>query len=222
MDAEEHTKGTSSRALHVFFRLGELVCACIVVGLLGRFFFLIDEAGSDPNARLVYAMVIGSLTILFSLVFIPPLAYAFWSFPLDFFLFAAWLVVFCLLETLTGINTCNAFWFNVYWGYYWGRWYRPGINWSGCSAYRTVLAFSFIASFTYLLSFCLGLYWVMTYSNIKERRNRGFGYGKNRGVEKNGVANGTGAANAGGTGQGVVEAPPATTGQTTADPSTRV
>ncbi|KAK3688891.1 hypothetical protein B0T22DRAFT_535965 [Podospora appendiculata] len=161
MDAKEYTKGTSSRALHVFFRLGELVCACIVVGLIGRFLFLIDEANS---ARLVYGIVIGSLTILFSL-----------SFPLDFLMFAAWLIVFCLLETLTGISTCNAFWLNDYWGYYWGRWYRPGINWSGCSAWRTVLAFSFIASFTYLLSFCLGLYWVMTYYNRKERGNQAFG-----------------------------------------------
>lgn len=61
---------------------------------------------------------------------------------------------------LTGTNSCNSGWYNTYWGYYWGRWYRVApvgvnVNWSGCSAWRTALAFSFVAMFTYLISFCL-------------------------------------------------------------------
>jgi len=100
---------------------------------------------------------------------------------------------------LTGSNTCDADWYYNYWGYYWGRWYYvapPGIdvNWTGCSAWRTVLAFSFIAIILYLLSFFLvstlplpdpgppekswewadtssqGLYWVFEHGKIKDRR----------------------------------------------------
>ncbi|KAK0642193.1 hypothetical protein B0T16DRAFT_336551 [Cercophora newfieldiana] len=153
--------GHASRGISIFLRLGELACGAIVLGLLGRAFYLIGQAGvDDPNGRLIYAAVIASLTIIQSLFFMPPLGYVFWFFPIDFFFFAAWLVVFCLLETLTGVNTCNSDWYLTYWGYYWGRWYYVGdpginVNWTGCSAYRTVLAFSFVAMFVYLLSFLL-------------------------------------------------------------------
>ncbi|KAK0621025.1 hypothetical protein B0T14DRAFT_538201 [Immersiella caudata] len=135
------TAGHASCDLSVFLRLGELICGAIVLGLLGRAFYLIRQAGvTDPNGRLIYVAVTAALAILYSLFFTPPLGYSFWFFPIDFFFFAAWLVAFCLLET--------------------GQWYvvgAPGINvnWSGCSAYRTVLAFSFVACFTYLLSFPL-------------------------------------------------------------------
>ncbi|KAK5652398.1 hypothetical protein OQA88_10590 [Cercophora sp. LCS_1] len=172
------SKGTASRAFSVFLRIGQLVCGGIVLGLLGRFFYLFDNAGmTDPSARLVYAAVIAALSIIFALVLIPPLAYSFWLFPIDVFMFAAWLVAFCVLETLTGINTCNSDWYTTYWGYYWGRWYlvgRPGVNvnWTGCSAWRTVLAFSFIGSICFLLSAILGVYWVFEHGRAKERRHR--------------------------------------------------
>ncbi|KAK0732254.1 hypothetical protein B0H67DRAFT_479355 [Lasiosphaeris hirsuta] len=151
-------KGTASRVLSVFLRLAALTSGAIVLGLLGRAFYLLDRAGVvEPNGRLVFAAVIASLTILGSIAFMPPLAYAFWFFPVDFFFFAAWLTVFCLLETLTGTDACEADWFNNYWGYYWGRWNWVGpvgvdVQWTGCSAWRTVLAFSFVAFIVYLLS----------------------------------------------------------------------
>ena len=172
------TKGTASRVLSVILRLGELVCGVIVLGLLCRLFYLVDNAGvTEPNGRLVFSAVIAGLTILAALVLMPPMAYSFWSFPVDIFFFAAWLAVFCLLETaspsiqllrherladflrqqLTGINTCESEWYNSYWGYYWGRWYLVSpvginVNWTGCSAWKTVLAFSMIASIAFLMS----------------------------------------------------------------------
>ena len=58
---------------------------------------------------------------------------------------------------LTRINTCESSWYRTYWGFYWGRWYRvasPGVDVmrTGCGAWRTVLAFSFVAMMLYLLS----------------------------------------------------------------------
>ncbi|KAK0736322.1 hypothetical protein B0T21DRAFT_383891 [Apiosordaria backusii] len=171
--------GSASKVLLVLLRLGELVCGAVVLGLLGRAFYLINDAGVlEPEGRLIYAAVVASLTILDSLVFIVPFAYSYWSFPLDFIFFVLWIVAFGLLESLTGIQTCYSSWFNNYWGYYWGSWYYvspPGIDidWTGCNAWRTVLAFSFIASMIYLANGFLGLYWTLEYGNIRTR-SKGF------------------------------------------------
>lgn len=92
--------GTVSRVLSVLLRLGELACGAIVLGILGRFFYLAGDAGIvDPDGRLIYTTVVASLTIIDAIVFMPPFAYSFWSFPIDFILFVAWLVAFCLGET---------------------------------------------------------------------------------------------------------------------------
>jgi hypothetical protein len=94
--------GTVSRVVLVLLRLGQLVCGAVVLGILGYFFNLISEAGViDPNARLIYATVIAALTIIAAIIFMAPFAYSFWSFPIDFLFFVAWLVVFCVLETVS-------------------------------------------------------------------------------------------------------------------------
>jgi len=100
-------RGTASRVFNVLFRLGELCCGAIVLGILGRLFYLVDLGGSHPNARLIYAAVIASLTILHSILFLPPFPYTFWTFPIDIFFFVAWLVVFCLLVT---VSVPDPFW----------------------------------------------------------------------------------------------------------------
>ncbi|KAK0622018.1 hypothetical protein B0T17DRAFT_535676 [Bombardia bombarda] len=167
-------KGGASRAASVFFRIGELLCGAVVLGLVGRLLYLVDVGGSDPNPRIVYTAVIAAVTIVLSLVFMPPLAYAFYAFPVDALLFVAWLVAFCLLETLTGMDYCNSDWYRSYWGYYWGRWYRVApvgidVNWTGCSAWRTVLAFTFMACVVHLLSAAVGIYWVARHGRTRER-----------------------------------------------------
>lgn len=58
----------------------------------------------------------------------------------------------------TGIHTCSAPWFRDYWGFIWGGWWRRpfvtvnNVGYSGCGQWRTVLAFSFMAMFAYLVS----------------------------------------------------------------------
>jgi hypothetical protein len=92
---------TVSRVLLVFLRLGQLACGAIVLGIIAYLFHRVSTAGVGPNGRLVYAAVIAALTIIDALVFIVPMAYAFWSFPIDFFLAVAWLIVFIVLETVS-------------------------------------------------------------------------------------------------------------------------
>ncbi|AEO67391.1 uncharacterized protein THITE_151086 [Thermothielavioides terrestris NRRL 8126] len=160
--------GVASRIISTILRAGQLFCGAVVLGILGHFFHNVGEAHAlGPGGRLIYTATIAGITILASLVLIPPFAHTFWSFPLDFLLFAAWL--------LSGLHTCRSGWFRTYWGFYWGEWRRvvaPGITrrLDGCSAWRSVLAFSFIAMFLYLLSSILGLLWVRRHGKFRGRR----------------------------------------------------
>ncbi|KAL1843222.1 hypothetical protein VTJ49DRAFT_2553 [Mycothermus thermophilus] len=167
--------GTASKIALVLLRLGELACGAIILGIIGYFFRSSTKAGLiEPSGRLVYAAIIAALTILDSLLFIVPYAYSFWSFPLDVFFFLAWLVVFCVLITLTRTQSCQAKWYRDYWAYWWG-WGRPrspsGV--AGCSAWRTVLAFAFVAVILYLFSALLGIYWTTKYAQM-QTRSKGF------------------------------------------------
>jgi uncharacterized membrane protein YtjA (UPF0391 family) len=58
--------------------------------------------------------------------------------------------VFANCLQLAGISTCRSAWYYDYWGYLW-NWYSE-YYYAGCSAWRAVLAFSFIPIVLYLLS----------------------------------------------------------------------
>lgn len=148
--------GTASRVVSVVLRLGELTCSVIVLGLLGRFLSIVSDANVYADSRIIYATVVASMGVLFSILFILPFTYSFMAFPLDFVMFVLALVAFCLLEVvspynlacwhdycqccgtnslkLTGTNTCHSSWYWSYWGYYWGGFWRtPTIIVSGPS-----------------------------------------------------------------------------------------
>ena len=79
--------GSAHKIVSVLLRCAELICACIVVGILGYFLHQVDLAGDSPNGRIVYATVTAALSIAFSLCLMPPLRYSFWGFPLDIIIF---------------------------------------------------------------------------------------------------------------------------------------
>lgn len=167
--------GGASRALLVGLRIWQLICSVIVLGILASFLHRVSNAGATRDGRIIYSIITASISTVFSIVFIAPFLYAFLAFPADFALFVMWLVVFCLLITVrifagglcrteskltscaqrTGIHTCSASWYYDYWGYYWGGWWRrPSFiaGTDGCGQWRTVLAFSFMAMFAFLVS----------------------------------------------------------------------
>jgi len=157
--------GTGSKVFNVILRIGELCSALIVLGIVGHFLYIVGEAGTYADNRLIFAIVVASISTALSLLTLLPFTFAFLVFPVDLVLFVLWLVTYCLLQTLTGLNPCNSIWYYDYWGYYWGGyWRRPtfvvtgpwDIDWVGCGTWRTVLAFSLIASFIYLASAILG------------------------------------------------------------------
>jgi len=174
MAREGERHGTAHRIISVLLRLGQFACGIIVLGLLSRFCYLVGLADVSVDGRIIYAMVTAGIAVIFSLFLCAPFNILFLSFPFDFILFIMWLVVFCLLETKTGTDTCSSSWYYNYWGYYWGRFWRVGpigrvrVGSTGCPQWRTVLAFSFIALFLHLLSGILGIYVFRTYIKLKE------------------------------------------------------
>ncbi|KAF5026369.1 hypothetical protein F66182_1577 [Fusarium sp. NRRL 66182] len=168
--------GNTHKVLSVLLRLAEFACAVIVLGILSRFCYVISIAQVEADGRIVYAMVVAGIGIIYSFFFFPPFKSLFLSFPFDFVMFIMWLVAYCLLQTKTGSHTCSARWYYDYWGYYWGRFWRVGpvgtvaIDGAGCAQWRTVLAFSFLSWFLHLTSGVLGIYVFRTYIELDETK----------------------------------------------------
>jgi len=149
----------------------------ILLGLLSSFLYIVGEANVYADSRLIYATVVASISAFFSIIFVLPFTYTFLAFPMDFILFIMALVAFCLLEVLTGVQTCNSVWYLNYWGFYWGGfWTRPNfivtgpgdIDWAGCSSWRAVLAWTFILSMLFLISSILGGFVIVAYRQEKK------------------------------------------------------
>ncbi|KAH7109389.1 hypothetical protein B0J13DRAFT_516947 [Dactylonectria estremocensis] len=161
------------KVVSVILRLTQLSCAVIVLGILSHFCYVISIAQVHADSRIIYAMVVSGISIVYTIPFCLPFDTLFLGFPFDLILWIMWLVAFCLLETKTSSGTCSSGWYYNYWGYYWGRFWEVGdigdvnINRAGCAQWRTTLAFSFIASFVHLLSGILGIYVFSEYINIK-------------------------------------------------------
>lgn len=93
--------GKASKAVLVIFRIWQVICSAIVLGILARFLHLLSEAGATRDGRIIYGIIVASISIVFAIVFIAPFMYAFLAFPFDFVLFVMWLVLFCLLITVS-------------------------------------------------------------------------------------------------------------------------
>jgi hypothetical protein len=92
--------GTAHKVISVILRLGEFASAVIVLGILCRFCYLISIAQSDADGRIIYAMVVACIGIIYSFFFCLPFKLLFLGFPFDFVLFVMWLVAYCLLQTV--------------------------------------------------------------------------------------------------------------------------
>ncbi|KAK3901554.1 hypothetical protein C8A05DRAFT_34769 [Staphylotrichum tortipilum] len=168
--------GTASRVAQLCLRIWQLICSVIVLGILSSFLHRVSQAGATRDGRIVYGIITSSISTAFSIVFIAPFLYSFLAWPADFVLFIMWLVLFCLEMTRTGVHTCSGGWFSNYWSFYWGRfWRRPVLvttSSSGCSQWRTVLAFSFLAMFAFFITTFLGAYVVYNYWTGKKTERR--------------------------------------------------
>lgn len=93
--------GTASKVFNVIFRLGELCSSVIVLGIVGHFLYIVGDSGTYADSRLVYAVVVASISTALSLIALLPFTFSFLIFPIDLILFVNWLVVYCLLQTVS-------------------------------------------------------------------------------------------------------------------------
>lgn len=107
--------GTASKVTSVCLRIGELICASIVAGILGHYLYLLDQANADANNRIVYAVAIAGISITFSIILILPFKYSFLAFPLDYALFICWMVAFGLLVAVSHIASLSTKYYLVFW-----------------------------------------------------------------------------------------------------------
>lgn len=92
--------GSTSRVCCVILRVWELICSVIVLGLVAHFIKLVSDAGGSNDGRLIYTIIVASISTLFALLFIAPFLYSFLAFAADFVLFVAWMVAFGLLANV--------------------------------------------------------------------------------------------------------------------------
>jgi hypothetical protein len=83
----------TSRVASVFLRIWELICACVVVGLIGTYLSYLGKA-HVTSGRMNYVIATASLGIVCSLALGPPFKYSFWAFPIDLAMFVMWMVAF--------------------------------------------------------------------------------------------------------------------------------
>jgi len=172
--------GTGSQVASVTLRLFELISGAVVAGLVGEYLHYVDNAHDSPNSRMVYAVAIAGISIVASMVLMPPLKYSFYFFALDFALFICWMVAFGLLVNLSGSGSCNSYWYWSSWGYYWGGYYHDPISQvnqalvgtQACGKWRATIAWSFIGGFCWLLNSFVGFYNVLRYHEAGQAWNK--------------------------------------------------
>jgi len=134
-------------ALSFCLRLGELAFSATVAGLTGQYLHAEKHESAWSKKRFIYTEVVAAIGILFSLLFLLPFMASFVHWPVDFLLFAMFMIAFGLLANFIGPMNCGSIW-----------------NWHGitgkqtCSKFKADLAFCFLASIFFLASALLGLY----------------------------------------------------------------
>jgi len=130
-------------------RIGELAFSTVVAGLTGHYLHQTNHASTWSRKRFIYTEVIAPIGILFALIFLFPFAGSFIHYPMDFLLFAGFMIAFGLLADFIGPMNCGSIW---NWGGITGK--------STCSQFKANIAFCFLASIFFLASALLGVYYV--------------------------------------------------------------
>jgi len=89
--------GMASKVISIFLRGWAFISAVIVTGISGSFIHHLHTHDLGSFARINYTISIAVISIVFSLVLMPPFRYTFWAFPFDAAMFIMWMVAFGLL-----------------------------------------------------------------------------------------------------------------------------
>jgi hypothetical protein len=95
-----------SQIVSVCLRIWELICASVVVGLIGTYLSYLDNA-HVTSVRMEYAIATASIGIIGSLLLAPPLRYSFYACPFDLAMFIMWMVAFGLMVDVSTVYTAR-------------------------------------------------------------------------------------------------------------------
>jgi len=99
--------GTAHKVISACLRVLEFCCCAIILGLLARFFYHLNQLDGPTDSRLVYTISIAAISVAFTFFLIPPVRYSFYCFPIDFALFICWIVSFALLQDVCAPETTS-------------------------------------------------------------------------------------------------------------------
>jgi len=129
-------------------RVGELAFACVVAGLTGEYLHSVEHVSTGTKGRFIYTEVIAAISILLALLWLLPFSGGFIHWPIDLFLFAAWIVSFALMVNFLG-DSCGS-------TFDWSNNFGSG----QCQHFKADEAFAFLSAIFWLVSALVGIYYV--------------------------------------------------------------
>jgi hypothetical protein len=90
--------GTAHKVISACLRVLEFCSAGVILGLLARFFHLLDQLDAPHDSRLILALSMAAISVFFSMILVPPVKYSFYLFPIDYSIFVCWIVSYSLLQ----------------------------------------------------------------------------------------------------------------------------
>ncbi|CAD6444768.1 6106fa20-fb37-4c3d-94b1-453f1d5cc202 [Sclerotinia trifoliorum] len=132
---------------NLLLRLGQLVFSTIVLGITGAHLSRARTESGWTRKRFIYTEVTAALGLFFSLFFLLPHTWNFIHWPIDFLMFAMFMIAFGLLVDFIAPSHCGSVF----------RWFGRFGD-SSCSRWKADVAFAFLASLFFLASFILGTF----------------------------------------------------------------
>lgn len=93
-------KSYAHKLVSITLRFLQIVCASVVLGILGEFTASTKSNGESVDRRIIYALALSAITLVWALATVIPYKLQFRAFPMDVALFIMWLTAFCLMETV--------------------------------------------------------------------------------------------------------------------------
>ncbi|KAI1907152.1 hypothetical protein LOZ12_001261 [Ophidiomyces ophidiicola] len=143
-----------SRVVSIILRVGELIFAAVVAGIVGSYLHDFDKADAWPQARWIYTEVIAGLSILLALLWLLPFSSSFFTWPIDMLLSFAWLAAFGLLVNTLRRFDCGGI-------FEWGHITDRNI----CSRWKASEAFSFLSAIFWMVSALVGIWFTFRTRN---------------------------------------------------------
>jgi len=115
----------------------------VVLGIIAYFLHISNSQNGGPFAREVYVVVLGSISVIVSFVWLIPFTFTFMHYPFDFLMSLGWWAAFGLIVDWTHRIDCRQFF--VF------RGFTFRLN-AQCSKWRAAEAFACVTAVLWLLS----------------------------------------------------------------------